>query len=242
MGQITVPMLAALAVFLMTLRRRMYFAAGLALLVVSAKPHLMLPLFAAIVLWCIQERCWSLLTGAAVACAVSAASVVCFDPKVLAYLHGSAQSAIETQCGIGGVLRDSFGMQHGWLQFVPTVMGMLWFSVHWRRHRHAWDWQEQIPLLLLVSLVTAPYSWAHDFVLALPALMALGVKLCGTDSDWTVAAALYGAVQLIIFAYLQDAPKPWQSLACTLWLVLYLVALPTAAATDATADLVQQPA
>jgi hypothetical protein len=97
-------------------------------------------------------------------------------------------------------------------------------------------------LLLLVSLVMAPYSWAHDFVLALPALIALAVKLYDSGSDWTVAAALYGAAQIIIFAYLQDAPKPWQSLACALWLVVYLVALPTAPGAEATVELLEQPA
>jgi hypothetical protein len=240
MGQITIPMLGALTVFLMMVRRRMYFAAGLALLVLAAKPHLVLLLFAAIVLWCIQERRWSLLGGTVVACVVSAAAVVGFDPGVLAWLHGSAQTAVEIQCGIGGLLRDVFGMQYGWLQFVPTVLGAVWFSMHWRRHRHAWKWEEQVPLLLLVSLVMAPYSWAHDFVLALPALIALAVKLYDSGSDWTIAAALYATTELVIFAYLQEAPKPWQSLACALWLVMYLVALPTAAPTEQPAHLLEQ--
>jgi hypothetical protein len=242
MGQITIPMLAGVTAFLFLMRRRMYFFAGAALLVAGAKPHLLLLLLIAILLWCVQERLWSLLAGAAIAYAVSAVAVIDFDPRVLGYLHSSAQSAIETQCGVGGVLRELFGMQHGWLQFVPTLAGAAWLFRHWQRHRLSWRWEDQAPLLILVSLSTAPYSWAHDFVLALPALIGLAVKLYDSASDWTVAAALYVAAQLVIFAYLQDAPKPWQSLACALWLVVYLVALPTAAATEKTVELLEQTA
>jgi hypothetical protein len=242
MGQITIPMLAALTAWLFLTRNRQYFAAGLVLLVLAAKPHLLLLLLAAIVLWCVQQQNWSMLAGAAVAVGLSTAAVAGFNPLVLAYLHGSTQPAIETLCGVGGVLREMFGMQHGWLQFVPTAVGFVWLAVHWGRHRHAWHWEQQAPVLLLASLAAAPYSWAHDYVLALPTIIALSVKLYKSTSDWVLPAAMYLAVQIVIFAYLQDAPKPVQSLGCVLWLVLYTVASPRTTAETLSMDAVAQAA
>jgi hypothetical protein len=241
MAQLTPLILGGFTVFLLLLKRNAFATAGITLLLLSLKPHLMYLVVAAVILWAIQERRWALLAGAAGAFAAVTAAALSINPLALGYFQ-SAHPALDISCGVGGVLREVFGMEHRWLQFLPTGAGAVWLAIHWRRHRHAWQWEEQVPLLLLVSLVMAPYSWAHDFVLALPALIALAVKLYDSGSDWTVAAALYGAAQIIIFAYLQDAPKPWQSLACALWLVVYLVALPTAADTEATVELLEQPA
>jgi len=182
-----------------------------------------------------------MLAGAALAVGVSAAAVAGFNPLVLTYLHGASQPAIETMCGPGGVLREIFGMQYGWLQFVPTAAGMAWLPIHWRRHRRNWDWMEQTPLLIMASLALAPYNWAHDFVLALPAVIAVAVRVYHRPSEWLSTAALYLGVQLIIFAYLQDVPKPMQSLGCTLWLAFYVyVTRPAAVPSDA--SLVAEPA
>jgi hypothetical protein len=53
---------------------------------------------------------------------------------------------------------------------------LAWFAWHWRTRRGEWEWREQLPLLLLVSFVTAPYgAWPFDMVLLLPAATALVV-------------------------------------------------------------------
>ncbi len=75
---------------------------------------------------------------------------------------------------IGTLLRLAFGEELFRLQFVPLAIGLAWFAWHWRKHGREWDWREQLPLLLLVSFVTAPYgAWPFDMVLLLPAAMWL---------------------------------------------------------------------
>jgi len=53
----------------------------------------------------------------------------------------------------------------------------MWFAWHWRKHARNWNWTEQLPLLLLVSFVTAPYgAWPFDMVLLLPAAFYLAAR------------------------------------------------------------------
>jgi hypothetical protein len=77
---------------------------------------------------------------------------------------------------LGTVLRLVFGEELFRLQFVPLAAGLVWFAWHYRRKAAAWDWAEQLPLLMLVSFVTAPYgAWPFDMVLLLPAALAVVV-------------------------------------------------------------------
>ena len=74
-------------------------------------------------------------------------------------------------CGLLG--RDRF-----WLQFLPPLAGIAWIVPYWHRHRQCWDWLEQLPLLLLVSLLTTSYgAWAFDLVVLLLPAWRVGVNL-----------------------------------------------------------------
>jgi hypothetical protein len=71
----------------------------------------------------------------------------------------------------------TFGAELFRLQFVSVAVGLLWFAwFRWNR-RCGWDTSEQLPLLLLVSFVTAPYgAWPFDMVLLLPAIYQIVVR------------------------------------------------------------------
>ena len=76
-----------------------------------------------------------------------------------------------------------------------------------------------MPLLLLVSIGSAAYFWMQDYILALPAVIALAVQV-GRAKAWPVAAILYVVVQTII------VNSDSTSAACTaslLWIMLYWV-------------------
>ncbi|MFO0826446.1 MAG: hypothetical protein U0792_25560, partial [Gemmataceae bacterium] len=75
---------------------------------------------------------------------------------------------------IGTVLRLVFGAEHFRLQFVPVLVGLAWFAWYYPRWAKRWNWSDQLPLLVLVSFVTAPYgAWPFDMVLLIPAAMWL---------------------------------------------------------------------
>jgi hypothetical protein len=95
---------------------------------------------------------------------------------------------------IGSLLRELFGNQFR-LQFVPTVIGIVWLAWNaWRERDRGWRWLDQLPLLLLVSFVTASYgAWPFDLVILLPAVIqvAAGVTAARDPRRIAIAAALF---------------------------------------------------
>jgi Glycosyltransferase family 87 len=176
MGQITPLIVASITAFLLLLRSRHDFLAGLALLGFGPKPHLLYLVWLALALWIIRERRWKILAGALASYAATSTAAILYNGQAIDYFHNTYGAAIETACGVGGLLRHTFGMQHTWLQWLPSVVGLAWFAAYWRRHRHTWNWQSHLPLLLAVSVASSPYCWHHDFILITPAIISLAVR------------------------------------------------------------------
>ena len=220
LGQITPLILASLTAFLLLVRSRHYFAAGLALYGFGPKPHLLYLVLLAILCWVVANRAWSILVGAAAIYGAATAAAILFNAHSLGYFHATFGAAIGISCGIGGALRSVFGVQHTWMQFVPSMVGAGWFAFYWMKHRRHWDWPTQIPLLLIVSVCTAPYCWYHDFILILPALVAMAVQ-GGYRHAWVLAA--YLATQAIVIVTVQWSVA-WMCVASLLWIAVYRLA------------------
>jgi len=240
MGQITPLILAGLTAFLFLLRRQRYVLAGACLLTLGLKPHLLYLVLLAILLWTVQTRRWSLAISAIFVYAGSTLGAIAFNHNVLDCFHGTVSAAMDFPCGVGGVLRSIFGMQHRWLQFLPTAIGTAWFARYWIRNRRGWTWEEHLPLVLLVSLGTAPYSWAHDYILALPSFVALTVAISRTRTDWLVASGLYLVVQYFISNEAGFLSNAWMATASLLWLVLYLIGTTSLARAEGATVVPQQ--
>jgi hypothetical protein len=191
-------------------------------------------------LWTVQTRRWSLAISAIFVYAGSTLAAIAFNHHVLDCFHGTVSAAMDIPCGVGGVLRSIFGMQHAWLQFLPTAIGTAWFARYWIRNRRRWTWEEHLPLVLLVSLGTAPYSWAHDYILALPSFVALTVAISRTRTDWLVASGLYLVVQYFISNEAGFLSKAWMATASLLWLVLYLIGTTSLARAEGATVVPQQ--
>jgi len=92
----------------------------------------------------------------------------------------------------GTVLRLVFGHERVWLQFAPSVAGALWLFQHFRRKGTTWSWTEQMPLLLLVSLLTTAYGWQFDLVLLIPAVLRVIAQTAvsqNREAAWLVGIA-----------------------------------------------------
>jgi hypothetical protein len=225
LGQVTPLMLAGITGFLWAMRRERYGVAGACLMALALKPHLFYLVFLAIALWMVKQRKWRLGASAAAACAGVTLAAIAFDRNLLGYFRGAESTAMNTSCGVGGVLRSIFGIQHAWLQFAPMAVGLAWFAWYWRRHGAAWRWEQHLPLVLLVSICTSPYFWAHDFILAMPALLAVTVRLTRESGQWLMAAALYLLAQKAIFQVGAAISNPWMATFGLLWLGLYALGM-----------------
>ena len=224
MGQLTPLILAGLTAFLYLLRYERFFIAGLCLLTLGLKPHVMYLVIIAILLWSFQNRRWWIPIGATLAILTSTTVAIAIDHNVAMYFHSTFPAAMDISCGVGGVLRSIFGLQHVWLQFLPMAIGSAWFAYYWMINRRRWTWEANLPPVLLASVGSAPYFWAHDFTLAIPAFIALAVALSHTRTDWLLPSAAYLVTQIAI-GEIGAISKSWMATASLLWLVLYWVGM-----------------
>ena len=223
LGQTSVFLLFGFTLFLRFHKTRP-FAAGAALWLCSIKPHLFLPFALVLLVWIFVARVWRILSGAATAFAAGALITTCIDPAAWSqyayYMRTSVVTREFTPC-LADLLRDSIRPTAEWLAFVPAILGCLWALVYFWPRRHRWDWLEQGSLLVLVSLLVAPYGWIFDQSLALPAVL-WGASRTSSQLLLSALALIYILVefQLVHFdlhsaAYLWTAPA---------WLAWYLVA------------------
>lgn len=225
-GQVTPIMLASLTAFLLFVRSERWILAGVSLLGMSIKPHLLWLVFIAIFLWAIRTRKVKFLVAGFVTWMAAWAANLAFDPEAIHFFHNAYGPAIATSCGFGGALRLLFGMNHAWLQYTPCIAGAIWFAWYWKQHREHWSWPEHLPLLVIVSVASSPYCWFHDFILVLPAFLALAVR--GAYRS-LLTPALWLAIQVAILLAPQEAYKAAVS---ALWVAFWIIVTRTRNARD----------
>jgi hypothetical protein len=223
MGQTALLALLGLVLFLRWHGSRP-FLAGASLWLCALKPHLFLPFVAALAVWIVFSRAWKLAAGAAAALALSSAVASLIDPHAwLDYARLMRSPAVENEfipC-LSSALRQWIDPKATWLQYLPAALCCLWAIVYFWRYRATWDWKTDGSLLMLVSLVAAPYCWFYDQCLAIPALLDGAYTTRSRNLLAVLALAIFVmdieicAVRVISPLYLWTAPA---------WLAWYVCA------------------
>jgi hypothetical protein len=174
MGQTTIFALLGYVLFL-SLHRRRPFLAGSCLWLCALKPHLFLTFGVVLLAWILVSRSYRVLAGAATALAVSSAAVACIDPSVWSD-YGRMMRTAETEMMVripcvSVVVRNWMSPGTMWLTYLPAAVGCAWALGYFWSRRQRWDWMKDGSLVLLVSLLTAPYSWIYDDCAVIPALL-----------------------------------------------------------------------
>jgi hypothetical protein len=172
-GQMGMVLLLGIALFLL-LEEERPFLAGAALLLPMAKPHIFAPLWPVVAVWLIARKRWSLLGGFAAAFLAANSIAVALDPAIFRhYREMLQQQAIlhEFIPALSGMIRAIFFRRYVWVQFVPMGLGLLWSARYYWKNLQIWNWRLHGPALLVVSLLTTPYSWMTDEVVLLPAIL-----------------------------------------------------------------------
>jgi hypothetical protein len=224
MGQTSLFALLGYVLFL-DLHGRRPFPAGICLWLCALKPHLFLPFGVALLAWILASRNYKILAGAAVAMAASCAVTFCIDPTAWSdYAQMMRTTGIERDhipC-LSVALRFWLSPQTVWFAWLPAALGCAWALGYFWSRRHAWDWMKDGSLLMLVSLLLAPYYWVYDDALAIPALLH-GAYLTRFRPLLTVLAfaSLLIEVELLRGIRLSTAFYLWTAPA---WLAWYLCA------------------
>jgi hypothetical protein len=235
-GQVSIFVLLGLVLFL-RLHRSRPFLAGVSLWLCLLKPHLFLPFGIVLLVWAIATRSYKLLVGVAAALGFSTGVVLLWDPLV--WLHYSkmmssmstARMQQELIPCLSIMLRWIISPKAMWLQYLPSVLGCIWALAYFRKHYDHWDWMEHGSLLMLVSVVVAPYAWLMDQAILIPALLHAAyftrsrslIAVLALASAVIELGALRGVALLHSPLYLWTAPA---------WLAWYLYATRTTGASN----------
>src|SRR5262249_61193621 len=97
--------------------------------------------------------------------------------------------------------------------FVAARAGLAWSVACWWARRRQWDWSEQMPLVVMVSFLTACYgAWPFDLVVLLLPIMQAAVWTAERPSTVMAASAIgcYVAIDgLALAVNLLPFPSFW---------------------------------
>jgi hypothetical protein len=226
-GQTSLLMLPGLTLFFRWWKTRPYWA-GAALSLCALKPHLFVPFGVVLLVWMVISRGYKLAVGAAAALTAGCAITNLIDPQAwVQYAQMVRDSGIENEripC-LNSLLRAWISPHSIWLQYLPTLLGCLWALAYYWPRRREWDWLKNGGLLLMVSLVAAPYSWIYDHGMVLPALLQR-VVLVRSRNLLIALAFLSALVEVALFCSLFYPPALylWTIWAAPAWLIWAVVA------------------
>lgn len=223
MGQTSLFALLGLTLFL-RYHKTHPFGAGAALWLCALKPHLLLPFFVALLAWILVSRSYRLLAGSVAAMAASWLATYVVDPSAFSRYMALMRSPSVVQefvpC-LSDAMRFAIRPQAVWLQYLPAALCSIWALVYfWRRRQH-WDWLENGGLLVLASIIAAPYSFVYDQSLAIPAMLNAGYRVRNRN----LLLVVVGCLLLIgLQATRVRVSSAWYLWTAPAWLIWYLIA------------------
>ena len=223
MCQITPLILFALAGFLRYEEKRPWLAGSL-LFLATLKPHTVFLVWPALVLCALFQKRWKPLAGFALTFAAANLFVWAVRPNIfrewLAMGQGHQLAFFQTDT-LSAVLWRA--MRYRGMQYFPAVVALIWFLWRWFTTKH-WRWKEQMPALILASLLATPYSWFADHAIMLPAVFYAAARVWETKRKGPLAAAYFAIsfpILILGFGFHQEFWFAWYAL---IWVVLYAIA------------------
>jgi hypothetical protein len=172
-GQTSLFALLGLVLFL-RLHGSRPFLAGMSLWLCALKPHLFLAFGVVLLCWVVAGRCYKVVLGAAAAMGLSCGTAWWIDPTAWRdYAQMMRTYGIEREiipCW-SVVLRLWVRPQWIGLQYLFPVLGCMWAVAYFWKRRQKWNWLADGGVVVLVSILSAPYCWVFDQAIAIPALL-----------------------------------------------------------------------
>jgi hypothetical protein len=192
-GQIGTWMLAGGVLFLVCLRKGWPLLAGATAALMAVKPHLVYLVWVVLAVRAFRGKDGKIVLGGVIAGVIATAIPLALNPHVLGQYWQEMTQRPPAQWvspTLGTVIRSVEGPDRFGQQFIPALLGLGWLAWYARKHRNReWDWARELPLLLLVSFVTAAYgAWPFDLVILLPAVIQVAARVARQPRRETVVA------------------------------------------------------
>lgn len=201
------------------------YVAGLLAALTAIKPHLLLPFAGVLVLESLRGRpVWRSVVTGAVALAVLGAVPLLWNPDVWTqYCEASAAQSAGSHNTLSEWMHPTLGY---WLRtlvpgrpfalmFLPLALALPLVAGYWWSRRNSWNWTAEMPRLVLVSLVVAPYgAWGFDLVLLVVPVVQAAVWVVN-DPRRVVRLAFGGSfvvlnlVALMTLRFENSMCNPW---------------------------------
>ena len=198
-GQVSLFILLGLVLFLRW-HGSQPFLAGVSLWLCLLKPHLFLPFGTVLLAWIVLTRKYKIFAGIAVGLGVSSAIATVLDPHVwIQYAQMMRAARIDRvlmPC-LSSLLRYYVPPHTLWLQCLPAGAGCLWALVYFLKRRGEWNWLKNGSILMLVSVLVAPYTWFMDQAVLIPALL-YGLYFTRSRSLVAILALMSAVVEIEI--------------------------------------------
>jgi hypothetical protein len=225
-GQITPLLLLGVTGFLYFVRRECWWAAGVCASLITIKPHLLYLFSMALLFWSINCRRWGALGGFVLTLIAAMGVVWAINPALIdqyTYALANYPPAQWATPTFGALLRVWLGVEKFWLQFVPSTIGALWFLFYWRTQHAEWDWTEHTPILMLVSITMATYSWTFDHVMFLLAVIQAAICLIHMRFSWVTGGLWVSYAGLMVIHLFPTMNQLWYWWMAPCFLVWYLL-------------------
>lgn len=227
-GNITILVLLGIVVFLINIQdEQKDLLSGAFIALCMIKPHVAYLFLLAVFIWVIKERRWRIFLGFAFSLLILTSISMVTNLGVLWQFWDATRhySPIVYITPTFGTLLRYFlhNWDNFWLQYISPIMGGIWFLLYWRKRQHSWKWPEQIPLILLISSITAAYIWSHDQVILIPVILLVFIWLLHINDQYKglILVILYMVIQIVYFytytRFIDDFWSIWIGPALLIW-------------------------
>jgi len=191
LGQITPVILLGSVGFLYFQQKGKPFWAGVLVSLILIKPHLLYLFMVAVLLWSLKSKNWKVIAGMAVG--ILLPFILASLPNVhliSQYIYAIRNYPPEDwqTATLGTPLRYLFGQDLFFLQFVPSIIGLIWLGIYWLIYNKKWNWLTVLPVIIVVSTTTAAYGWAHD--VSILAFTIVQVATYYSFKKWTIKSMI----------------------------------------------------
>jgi hypothetical protein len=226
-GQISGFLLLGLSGFLWGVRQRRFIVAGLFATLVAVKPHLFLLLWITFLLEGFRHRQGrTILLSGILFGGLAGLVPLLINPEVYHQYFAAMKAGPPSDSGneaqvaleqwqhplLSYQLRMWLAPTQFWIQFLPTLLATAGWVVYWFLNRTTWDWDAQLPWLILLALLTASYgAWGYDLVVLLLPLIRIAVSLASApiERSTLVIVAVYLSLNLVAWTRKEHQEFIW---------------------------------